>query len=135
MSSKQHGWENCLVAYLRRCARSPFRPGELDCGLFTAGAVAVMTGKDYAKGLRYKTIETGLKQMQKRGFADHVEYTASLFDELPSPLYAQRGDIAALRDENGNPVLGIVQGEGIYVMTLDGLGLRPLSDSERAFRV
>lgn len=134
-SKKVIGWETRLTSYLRECSTQSFRPGALDCGLFTGGAVEAMTGESVTAGLRYRTIEGGLKQMQKRGFSDHVEYAASLFPELPTPLLAQRGDIAALSDENGNPVLGVVQGESVYVMRLEGLGLAPLTRAERVFRV
>jgi len=135
MSEKAIGWEGRLVAYLRECSTQSFRPGTLDCGLFAGGAVRAMTGRDVTKGLRYRTIKGGLAQMQKRGHIDHVEYAASLFDELPSPLMAQRGDLAALRDDEGHLALGVVQGESVYMMGLQGIGMAPLTRAERAFRV
>lgn len=134
-SLKTLGWETRLTAYLRECSASAFRPGTLDCGMFTAGAVEVMTNTSVTEGLNYQTIEAGMKAMRERGFADHVEYAASLFPELSSPLFAQRGDIVSLEDAEGNPALGVVQGEAVYVMGLEGLGMRPLTDAKRAFRV
>lgn len=134
MSRKLH-WRRELAAYLRQCSAEPFRPGTLDCGLFVGGAVAAMTGQSVTDGLHYKTIKAGLSQMKRKGFADHIEYAASLFEEWPSPLFAQEGDIAALEGEDGSPVLGVVQGEGIYVMGIDGLGIVPLTDAKRAFKV
>lgn len=134
MSKREH-WRRELIAYLRECSSQSFKPGQLDCGLFVGGAVYAMTGKTVTDGLNYKTIKAGLALMKRKGFADHVEYAASLFEELPSPLFAQEGDIVALEDAGGSPVLGIVQGEGIYVMGIDGLGIVPLTDAKRAFRV
>lgn len=137
MTNKQRGWENRLIAYIGGCAKSPFRPGRLDCSLFAGGAVKAMTGEDYTKDFRgkYKKIETGQKLLKSKGFNDHIEYVASIFEEHPSPLFARRGDIAVVTDMNGFPALGIVQGENIYVMELNGIGLRPLTEAKRAFIV
>ncbi len=134
---KLAGWENRLTAYLRECSDKSFRPGALDCGLFFAGGYQAMTGIDIAKPFRgkYRTIKKAMDIAKSIGFADHVEYTASLLEELPSPLLAQRGDGAVVTDMDGNPALGIVQGEGIYVMGLTGIGISPLTAATRAFRV
>jgi hypothetical protein len=134
---KLKGWEGRLTTYLSEVAAKPFRPATLDCGLFFADAVQAMTGEDIAKPFRgkYRTIEGGIKIAQKLGFDNHVEYVASLFEELPSKLMAQRGDGVEILDVDGSPALGIVQGAGVYVMGLDGLTIHPLSSAVRAFRI
>ncbi len=105
--------------------------------MFAGGALHVMTGDDPTTGLRgeYSTIEDAMTLLESKGFADHVEYAASLYEEHPSPLFACRGDLAVVTDMNGFPALGIVQGEHIYIMELNGIGLRPLTDATRAFKV
>jgi len=124
-----------LRAYVQQAARMPFRPGHHDCALFAAGAVAAMTGRDYAADLRgqYRTIEDGKALLQEQGFGDHVALAASLFAEIP-PLMAQIGDLAVV-EEDGEQALGVVQGACIYVLRLDGLGTRPLTAATKAFRV
>lgn len=138
MSLKQRGWEGRLITYLSMNATAPFRPGEMDCGLFFGGAVKVMTGIDYLEPFKgmYRTIEDGQAIVQSMGFADHVEYACSLFPVIENPLFAQRGDGAVVNDINGNPALGVVQGPNIYVVTVqDGLSLVPLSSAIKALRV
>jgi hypothetical protein len=136
VSKKQVGWERALINYIRENAAVPFRPGKMDCGLFFGGSVQAMTGEDINKPFRgkYRTIDGAMKIANKLGFADHVEYVANLYPEIP-PLMAQRGDGAVVNDVQGAPALGIVQGAQIYVMTLQGLSLAPLTAAVRGFRI
>lgn len=136
MSAKKTGWEARLVNYVRSVSTRKFRPGALDCGLFAGGAIKAMTRSDPTKPFRgkYRKIEDAMSIAASLGFADHVEYAASLYEEIPV-LMAQRGDLAAVSDIDGNPALGIVQGENIYVMTLQGIALVRLVTANRAFRI
>lgn len=135
--ARKKGWEADLTAYIGSNARESFKPGKLDCGLFTMGAIEAMTGLDISGPFRgkYRTISAAMKIANSLGFADHVEYTASFLDEYSSPLMARRGDVVALDDMEGVPALGVVQGENIYVLGLQGLGLVPLTEAKRAFAV
>lgn len=136
MSKKKIGWERALINFVRDNASASFRPGQMDCGLFSGGAVEAMTGEDVNAPFRgkYRTMAGASKALAKLGFDDHIAYTASLYPEIP-PLMAQRGDVAVVTDVDGNPALGIVQGSQIYVMTLNGLSLTPLTAAVRAFRI
>lgn len=131
------GWERNLIEFIGQAARMDFQPSVLDCGFFLNDGVKAMTGVDHFGKHRgkYKTIPRGLAILRKMGFKDHVEYVASLFEELPSVLHAQRGDAVVAVDQVGEPALGIVQGEKAYFMTLSGLTLVPLTDCIRAFRI
>jgi hypothetical protein len=131
------GWEGRLITYLHTVKQTAFRPGTVDCGLFFAGGVHVITGVDHAGWLRgkYRSIEAGLAMLQKRGFADHIAYAESLFEPHSAPIFAQRGDGAVVIDLDGNPALGIVQGEYVYVMGLNGLGFVPLTNATKALKI
>lgn len=137
MTMKLPGWEGRLIKYLSVCAKAPFRPGRLDCGLFAGGAIEAMTGVDPSTELRgeYSTIEAAMDKLNAMGFVDHVDFAASKFETHLSPLNACRGDMAVVHDMNGFPALGIVQGENIYIMELTGIGLRPLTDAVKAFKI
>lgn len=127
-------WSARLAAYLRDVQGQGFRPGHLDCALFAAGGVEAMTGQPLAPGLRgYRTLARGQKMAQAAGYADHVDVFAQALEEI-EPRRARLGDVAVVAGEPGLSV-GIVQGESIYVMALDGLGLVPRSEAVRAFRV
>jgi hypothetical protein len=133
---KSPGWENRLIAYLAAVRAQPYQSAQLDSGMFPAGAVAAMTGVDHVKAYRgkYKTAARGKAMLRNKGFADYVEFVASKFEEHKSPLMAQRGDLVAI-EQDGVAVLGIVQGEHIYVMTPAGLGMVPLTRAKRAFKI
>jgi hypothetical protein len=135
--SRIKGWEKRLASYVSDCATMPFRPGKMDCGLFFMGGMEAMTGRDISKPFRgkYRTIKKAMEIARSLGCDDHVEYVASILEERPSPLMAQVGDCAVVDDVNGSPALGIVQGEHIYVMGLNGIGIVPLTEAKRVFIV
>jgi hypothetical protein len=128
-------WKIHLITYLGDAARKPFKPGTHDCALFSAGAVRAMTGVDLAADWRgrYRTLKGGYKALQKAGFKDHIALAASVFADIPTS-FAGPGDLAVIPSPDG-PVLGVVQGEGVYVLTMERLGLVPMSQAIRAFRV
>ena len=114
MAQRLPNWRPRLAEYVATTADRPFAPGDHDCALFVAGAVAAMTGEDPAEGFkaRYTTIKGGLRVLR-----------------------AGVGDIAVVDGDDGLPALGIVQGEAIYVLHPTGLALLPLTRARRAFRV
>ena len=132
---KRHDdWQGRLTDYVVPLMGAEFSFGQLDCALFAAGAVKAMTGKDLAWGFRsYRTLKGGLKKLKAAGYDDHIALAADKLPEIP-PSFAQVGDVAVVETDEG-PALGVVQGETIYVMRLDGLGLVPLTTATRAFRV
>jgi hypothetical protein len=128
-------WRQHLVAYLADAARRPFAQGTHDCALFLAGGVLAMTGQDYAARYRgrYTTTRGGLRILRKDGFETHVALAAHYLPDLPVAL-AREGDAAVVPTGDG-PALGIVQGEGIYVLGPGGMGVVPLTTAFRAFEV
>lgn len=128
-------WRSRLLDTLQAAVHRPFRPGEHDCALFAADCVLAMTGHDLAAPFRgkYRTIKAGITATKKAGLIDHVGVAANALTEV-HPAYAQVGDLAVLMDGT-HAVLGVVQGAMIYVLKAEGLGLMPLTDAVRAFRV
>lgn len=131
---RRDDWRSQLTAYIVAQMRAPFAYGRNDCALFAAGAVKAMTGKDLARGFRgYRSLKEGHQKLKDKGFGDHIALVESLLPEV-SVSFAQAGDIAVVNDRDG-PALGVVQGEAIYVLRRDGIGLVDLLKAERAFRV
>lgn len=128
-------WTAPLIEYLAAAARKPFKPGHHDCALFAAGAVAAMTGTDFAAQWRgrYTTLRGGLRVIRRDGYRDQLDFVARHFAEVPMAL-AQVGDLAVVPSDQG-PALGVVQGASIYVLGPQGLSLVRLTDAIRAYRV
>ena len=136
---KRHpDWRRRLELYLRDISARAYRPGQHDCALFVAGAIHAMTGTDPARGWRgYGSLKTGQARLREKGFADHVALVASLLPEI-TPILARAGDIAVVNshERDGIPdALGVVQGAGIYVLRRTGIGMVPLADATKAFRL
>ena len=121
-----------LIDYAADAGQRPFRPGRHDCALFTAGWIKLAADHDLARGWRstYRSLRRGQQLMQDAGFADHVAFAAAHLPEI-APAFAQVGDIAVLKDD----ALGIVAGEMIYCLRLEGLGLVPRGQMHRAFQL
>ncbi len=129
-------WQERLTGYLCRCARTPYQIGDHDCALFAAGAVEAVTGIDPAADWRgqYATKTCGLRMLRLAGHADHIAATAAVLPEI-DPVFAAAGDIACVaEDATGQLALGVVQGELIYVLREDGLGLVRRATMQRAWR-
>ena len=121
-----------LTAYAAEAGQKPFRPGRNDCALFAAGWVKQVTGQDLARGWRstYRSLKRGQQLLEEVGFTNHVAVAAAQLSEI-APAFAQVGDLAVLE----NNAFGIVAGEMIYCLRLQGLGLVPRSAMRRAFQV
>lgn len=129
---KQANWRQDLMFFVQSVASSEIDFGTHDCALFVAGAVDVQTGSNFLGEWvgKYSSATEGLLQLNRLGFADHVEIIAANLSEVPV-AFGQEGDVAAVGD-----ALGIVQGAGIYVLRQPrGIGLVPLTDATRMFRV
>ena len=127
-------WKARLNAFVTATARQPYALGSHDCALFAAGAVDAVCGIDPGKVWRgkYTTKAAGLRLVRKAGHQDHVAVFAAILDEV-STAFAAAGDIAVV-DDAGTLLLGVVQGESIYVLRPTGLGLVPRAMMLRAFR-
>ncbi|SOC20581.1 DUF6950 family protein [Rhodobacter maris] len=129
-------WQSRLRLYLRAARHRPLTPGQHDCCLFAAGAVAAQTGVDLAAGWRgrYTTIRGGYRVLRAAGYADHVALIAAHLPET-SPSRCAEGDIAVLPGEDGIAT-GVIQGEAVYVLWAGGsLTLAPIDAVLRGFKV
>lgn len=129
-------WRSRLTVYLQGRVSMRFKPGSNDCATFAAGAVEAMTGVDLGRDYRgYRTLSGGKRRLRESGYDDHIALAASLLEEVPV-AFATEGDIAVVQEADGEPALGVVQGEMIYVLRPDeGWGFVPLLHALRAFRV
>ena len=134
---KPRGYRNALIRYAAKASRKPFVWGKHDCALFGAGWVQLQTGKDPARGLRgrYSTAAGAFKHLRKLGYDNIGDLVADQGLEEIMPAFAQFGDLAVLEGDGEIGALGGVQGEGIYVLRPDGIGVMPLMSARRAFRV
>lgn len=130
-------WKARLTGYVTQASARPYAPGQHDCALFAAGAVEAVTGYDPASDWRggYATKAGGLRLLRAAGHTDHIAATAAALIEI-APGFAAAGDVAVVLDSiSGGTALGVVQGEMVYVLREDGLGLLPRAAMQRAFRV
>ncbi|WP_375175577.1 hypothetical protein [Pseudooceanicola sp.] len=105
-----------MAVELRNWKDRPFEYGRADCALFAAACVKTMTGADPARGLRgYRTESEGLRKVQAKGFASHV----AVFEAFLAPTDRPRVGDVAIVDLDGQEATGIVQGRGVYLMSID----------------
>lgn len=127
-------WQVRLQRWLLGLPVRPLQPGQHDCCLFMAGAVAAQTGVDLAAPFRgrYTTFAGGRRVLRRAGYADHVALVAAYLTEGPVAT-ALPGDIAIVPGEDG-PAGGVVQGGAVYVLGASGrLALVPMAPVIRLF--
>ena len=135
-------WQSRLSEYLVAAARQPFKYGELDCGLFVAGAIAVMCGVDVAAELRgyssrreaFARIRAICGRPSMAAIADHLAAQFGI-REVPV-MMAQRGDAVQLA-RGSKAKLGLVAMHGFEVLIpyRDGILRVPKSLAVRAWRI
>lgn len=136
--TRRPDWLSRLHAYIAEVRALPFEWSEHDCGMFAAGAVEAMTDVDPVADLRgtYSTFNGALKQLHRMGYLDHIDFTASLFDEIKNRSTAGIGDLAAVQEDDGGLALGVVGGAYVFVLhPVGGLGMVDRALIRRAFRV
>lgn len=131
-----YNWETRLALYITRVAREGFAWGRHDCAVFAAGGVEAVTGTDPAAAWRerYDSLATGLRLIRAAGYADHVAAADAMYPAI-SPAMILPGDLAVVAGEDGARALGIAQGQLIYVLRPDCLGLVPVDQALRLLGV
>jgi hypothetical protein len=143
MLTRLSNWQSSLSGYLMSVASTPFRYGVLDCGLFVADALLVMTGIDAASELRgtytnrreaFASIKSLCGTASMEAVATYIARSYGI-PQLPI-LCAQRGDPVLLRHGRTSS-LGIVALHGTEILTpyKDGLLRLPLSHATRAWHI
>jgi hypothetical protein len=128
-------WRPRLTAWLHTVRHMPFEEGRHDCALFAAGAVAAMTGVDFAAPFRgrYTTTRGGMRVLRRAGFADHIALAAAHLPQTSLP-WVLEGDLVVMPSEMG-PALWVVQGAMVYLPGLTGTALLSISGAQSAFKV
>jgi hypothetical protein len=143
MLTRKPDWQSCLSSYVLECAAKPFRYGELDCGLFVAGAIEAMTGVDVAGDLRgvYATRKEAFGTIRRLAGRASMEAIAECIaarcgaQEVPV-AFAQRGDAVQL-GRGRAATLGIVAMHGTEILApaKDGLVRMEMSKAVRAWHI
>jgi hypothetical protein len=126
-------WQERLWAYIDVAKGQPFVWGQRDCATWVADWRHAVTGQDAARAWRgrYKTERGALRAIRRAGFSDMADWVDSIAGgRLPSPLLAQRGDVAMVQG-----ALGIVVGSRVAALSPQGVVMLPLSDAVAAWRV
>ena len=127
-----------LDQYLSRWRHRPFAWGHADCVRFTAGWVALVTGRDPVAGSEglYGDTTAALRLMrQEVGTADLIAATTVVLGPpLTVPLTAALGDVVAIQTGHG-PALGLCAGPNVAVLGREGLISCPITAAVAAWKV
>lgn len=127
-------WELKFKEVIEEARNKPFVYGQHDCATFALDVRRAITGKDDISGWRgtYSSA-TGAAKVLRRLDLPSMEAVANRFcgEVLPSPLFAQRGDIV----QADNEALGVCLGSHAVFVSAEGLDPRPLCSCVKAWRV
>lgn len=128
-------WRTRLHDCIEAHRREQFEYGRNDCALFAADCIKAMTGLDLASGFRgsYRSAAGAQRALKRAGYPDLVSLAANFFEEI-EPIMAGAGDIAAFDTPDGW-ALGVVAGERVTVLGLEGLCTLDRLTAAKAFRI
>lgn len=97
----------------KRFHEKPYKPGVRDCPLLALHALrAVGVKVPWAKGLKWKSEEDGLKALKGLGFKNLTEAVDSLGLPRIPPAMALAGDLVALPTNHKVGALAVCMGNG-----------------------
>jgi len=139
---RKHSWQSELHNFIANAVTHAFVWGEHDCCLLIADAINALTGVDLAEPYRgkYDDAHSAVKLISDtcggRSAIDLWSYVAAQhgIEQLPSVLFAQRGDVVSLADDT----LGFVHLDGKHVIAYaqdDKLHLVDLACGVNAWRI
>ena len=135
---RHQDWPTLLSNFISSHHSKEFKYGEHDCCLYACDAVLAMTGVDIAEEFRGYDKDTLPKILKEsKGVAGIATKITKKFNlaTIP-PSFAQRGDLAYLKDASGQAVIGIVSMRGdVYVASELGVVAFPIDQCIRAWRV
>lgn len=134
-------WPLRLEAAIDDWGARAFAWGEADCAGFVCHVIQAMTGADLFAAVRaaYRdgaTAVLAIRRVTGRDGDLTVEDAAThhLGPPLPSPRFAQRGDVVSVQTAEG-PALGICVGDQALLAAPTGLGAFPMADWSKAWRI
>jgi len=134
--NRRESWRVDFFAAIERHRWHAFEWGAHDCSILTADAIEALTGEDLAQRFRgrYTTREEADELLRSFGFDSPIAVLATRFDEV-HPSAAIVGDVAIVPTRWG-PATAPIAGAEIVVFSPGGpLGLAPISEAVRAFRI
>lgn len=140
--ARRQDWPSRLFAFIEQRRHMPFTWGSHDCCLFACDGIRSQTGLDPAAKLfrgRYRDAAGAVRLVRKHGGIEAIAESvcrAHGFEELASPLLAQRGDVVLVEVEDGmKHAVGLCLGAECAFAGTDGLVMRGVAECCRAWRV
>jgi len=133
---RRESWRTDFYEAIERHRPHVFEWGAHDCAILTADAIEAVIGEDLARTFRgrYSKRDETPELLRSHGYESPVEILVSRFDEI-HPSAAIVGDVAIVPTRWG-PATAPVVGAELAVYAPGGpLGLAPIEEAVRAFRI
>lgn len=139
MSRRHVNWPERLNAAIDARRNMPGAWGSHDCCLFACDIINELVGIDPAADLRgtYDSALSAVRVLKANGGVEVIAETrcaANGFKELPSPNFAQRGDLVLTDTPRHGPALGICVGRASAFVGESHLEFYPMASCRRAWR-
>jgi len=145
--TRKKTWADDFASWITRIhiASQPFLWGSLDCCLLGADGVQAITGTDIAADFRgnYDSQASAFAMIARltggSTVAEAIAWCADKYGlpEWPKPLFARRGDLVAVRNDDNEIIAGIVSdnGKDVLCMASEGVLNLPITQVVRAWKV
>lgn len=133
-------WHSRFVDFINKMRFEPFAWSTGDCGPAWAGAaLEALTGEPNPVASYIGTYDTragAIRAMKEAGFTDLKQAVAAFLGEPVHPSRGYTGDIAVIPEPSPlGYLIGIVNGDRIFVRRPDGIGTLGLLEAESVFKI
>ncbi len=145
--TRKTNWEEGFAAWITQVSltKQAFEWGVCDCCLLAADGVLALTGVDIADDFRGKyadkTSAFALVSSVAGGSAvvDAIAYCAKKYalPERSNPLFARRGDLVVVKNNDGDVIAGVVSlnGRDVICMAEEGVITLGISQVVRSWSI
>lgn len=133
--TRRQDWEGRLFRAFLMWKDKPFAWGKHDCFTWGSDVELAVTGRMTFVDIlgSYNTERQAMMVLARNGWTSVGDAASERLLEI-KPGFARRGDLASIKAEDRREAMGVVLGEHLAAVTLEGLKLFPRDNAIRAWR-
>ena len=134
--AKKEQWDSKLYEFINDSRDKPFKWGKWDCCIFGIDAIKAMTGdlplkshwKNKNEAMEFIATEVSLNKIMTKYLR---EWGLDIIDKM----FITAGDIALVKDENGEELVGVCTGNMIACVCEDGFTFKGNLTAKKVWRI
>ena len=134
--AKKEQWDSKLYEFINDSRDKPFNWGKWDCCIFGIDAIKAMTG-DLPLKSHWKNKNEAMEFIATEGSLNKImtKYLREWGLDIIDKMFITAGDIALVKDENGEELVGVCTGNMIACVCEDGFTFKGNLTAKKVWRI